>query len=154
MLKVRHIKFGKCLLPFSSYHWSPDGGSMHLWNVGLLQRDYTEQYPRRLSSSNLYFCSLFTNASFRNFYYMASNERVISECWIGNDFEESGRGPVFNTIPLLAPKDWGKPRQTSVVRIVCHRDEIEPRASIIRSVNHSTTTFCRNIYHLQSYLKT
>jgi hypothetical protein len=27
------------------------GGSAHLWNVGLLQRDYTALYPRRLSSS-------------------------------------------------------------------------------------------------------
>jgi hypothetical protein len=26
-----------------------DGGSMHLWNVSLLQRDYTALYPRRLS---------------------------------------------------------------------------------------------------------
>jgi hypothetical protein len=25
-----------------------DGGSKHLWNVGLVLRDYTAQYPRRL----------------------------------------------------------------------------------------------------------
>jgi hypothetical protein len=25
-----------------------DGGSTHLWNVGLLQQDYTAKYPRRL----------------------------------------------------------------------------------------------------------
>jgi hypothetical protein len=29
----------------------PDGGgSMHLWNVGLVQQDYTALYPVRLSS--------------------------------------------------------------------------------------------------------
>jgi hypothetical protein len=27
-----------------------DGGRKHLWNAGLLQRDYTALYPRRLSS--------------------------------------------------------------------------------------------------------
>jgi hypothetical protein len=27
-----------------------DGGSPHLWNVGLLQQDYTVVYPRKLSS--------------------------------------------------------------------------------------------------------
>jgi hypothetical protein len=30
---------------------SDDGGGMHLWNVGLLQRDYRAQCPKRLSSS-------------------------------------------------------------------------------------------------------
>jgi hypothetical protein len=29
-------------------HRSDDGGSTHLWNVGLLQRDYTTLYPRQL----------------------------------------------------------------------------------------------------------
>jgi hypothetical protein len=29
-----------------------DGGSKHLWNVGQLLRDYTAQYPRRLSPSS------------------------------------------------------------------------------------------------------
>jgi hypothetical protein len=28
-----------------------DGGSKHLWNVGLVQLDYTALYTRRLSSS-------------------------------------------------------------------------------------------------------
>jgi hypothetical protein len=32
-------------------HRPDDGGSTHLWNVGLLQREYTELYPRKLSSS-------------------------------------------------------------------------------------------------------
>jgi hypothetical protein len=31
--------------------FSDDGGSMHLWNVGLLQQDCMVLYPRRLSSS-------------------------------------------------------------------------------------------------------
>jgi hypothetical protein len=30
--------------------YRPDGGRKHLWNVGQLLRDYTAQYPRRLSS--------------------------------------------------------------------------------------------------------
>jgi hypothetical protein len=30
-----------------------DRGSTNIWNVGLLQRVYTERYPRRLSSSYL-----------------------------------------------------------------------------------------------------
>jgi hypothetical protein len=32
-------------------HRPNDGGSKHLWNVGKLLLDYTEQEPRRLSSS-------------------------------------------------------------------------------------------------------
>jgi hypothetical protein len=32
-------------------HRHDDGGSTHLWNVGLLQRDYTSQHSRRLYSS-------------------------------------------------------------------------------------------------------
>jgi hypothetical protein len=31
-------------------HHTDDGCSKHLWNVRQLQRDYTAQYPRRLSS--------------------------------------------------------------------------------------------------------
>jgi hypothetical protein len=34
--------------PSEILSWADDGGSMHLWNIGLL-RDYTAQYPRRLS---------------------------------------------------------------------------------------------------------
>jgi hypothetical protein len=30
----------------------PDGGSTHLWNVGPLQRDYTDLLPRRPQTSN------------------------------------------------------------------------------------------------------
>jgi hypothetical protein len=33
------------------YRSSDDGDSTHLWNVCLLQRDYTALYPRKLSSS-------------------------------------------------------------------------------------------------------
>jgi hypothetical protein len=45
--------FQRCVLYPSSLliHRPVDGGSTHLWNVGLLQRDYTALYPRRLSSS-------------------------------------------------------------------------------------------------------
>jgi hypothetical protein len=31
-------------------HYNPDDGSTHLWNVGLLQRDYTALHPWRLSN--------------------------------------------------------------------------------------------------------
>jgi hypothetical protein len=51
-----------------------DGGSMYLWNVGLLQRGYTALYPRRLSSSRFIWLSigygdalLWTQLSFHNF---------------------------------------------------------------------------------------
>jgi hypothetical protein len=33
------------------HHRPDDGGSRHIWNVGLLQRGYTTRHPRRLSSS-------------------------------------------------------------------------------------------------------
>jgi hypothetical protein len=36
-------------------HQGDDGGSTHFWNVGLIQRDYTAVYPRRLSSSQIRF---------------------------------------------------------------------------------------------------
>jgi hypothetical protein len=33
--------------------WRPDDGcSTHVWNIGILQRDYTALYPRRLQSSD------------------------------------------------------------------------------------------------------
>jgi hypothetical protein len=51
-----------------------DGGSMGLWNVRLLQRDYTALYPRRLSCSyfavvrtwNLAICRMASLLSFRH----------------------------------------------------------------------------------------
>jgi hypothetical protein len=33
-------------------HRPDDRDSMHLWNVGLLKRDYKALYPRKLSSSS------------------------------------------------------------------------------------------------------
>jgi hypothetical protein len=33
---------------------SGDGGSTHVWNVGVLQRDYAVLYPKTLSSSDFY----------------------------------------------------------------------------------------------------
>jgi hypothetical protein len=33
-----------------------DGGSVHFWNVGLLQGDHMALYPRRLSCSSGVFC--------------------------------------------------------------------------------------------------
>jgi len=35
-------------------HRPVDGGSTHLWNVGLLQRDYSALYARRLWSNEEY----------------------------------------------------------------------------------------------------
>jgi hypothetical protein len=34
-----------------AFHHPDDGVSMHVWNIGLLQRDYTALYPRRVPSS-------------------------------------------------------------------------------------------------------
>jgi hypothetical protein len=45
----RRFRGAYCLL----HHGDEDGGSTHLWNVDLLQRDYKALYPRRLSSSCL-----------------------------------------------------------------------------------------------------
>jgi hypothetical protein len=43
----RHFRDAYCF-----HHQGDDEGSMHLWNVGLLQSDYTALFRRRLSSSN------------------------------------------------------------------------------------------------------
>jgi hypothetical protein len=56
VVKRRKIqRFKDLLCPRSQgndvVHHRPDGGSTYLWIVGLLQRDYTALYPRRLSSS-------------------------------------------------------------------------------------------------------
>jgi hypothetical protein len=40
----RRLRGAYCL----HHHRPDDRGSMHLWNVGLLQQDYTVLYPRRL----------------------------------------------------------------------------------------------------------
>jgi len=37
------------------HHWGVDGGSTHLWNVGLLKRDCMALHPRKLQSSCWYF---------------------------------------------------------------------------------------------------
>jgi hypothetical protein len=42
----RRFRAAYCFLPQGD-----DGGKTHLWNVGLLKRDYTALYQRRLSSS-------------------------------------------------------------------------------------------------------
>jgi hypothetical protein len=44
-------QLSKKKMTYCLHHRPNDGGSKHLWNVGLLQRDYTALYPRRLSSS-------------------------------------------------------------------------------------------------------
>jgi hypothetical protein len=43
-----------CSLIGVDRYYPDDRGSTHLWNVGLLQWDYTALYPRRLSSSDVY----------------------------------------------------------------------------------------------------
>jgi hypothetical protein len=58
-------------------HHPVDGYSTHLWNVGLLQRDYTVLYPRRLSSSNVeYYRSDVTYNSIS--WHLKYN--LVSEC--------------------------------------------------------------------------
>jgi hypothetical protein len=51
------VELGRCLRgAYCLHHHRPDdGGSKHLWNVGLLLRDYTAQYLKMLSY--LIFCS-------------------------------------------------------------------------------------------------
>jgi hypothetical protein len=50
--------FQRCVLLLSLGLWSgPDNGcSIHSWNFGLLQQDYTALYPRKLSSSCCFLC--------------------------------------------------------------------------------------------------
>jgi hypothetical protein len=47
------IRFFWDVAPSSHIEVTDDGGSMHLWNVGQLQRDYTVLHPRRLQTSYL-----------------------------------------------------------------------------------------------------
>jgi hypothetical protein len=39
------------MTPYCLHHQGDDGGSMHLWTVGLLQRNYTKPCPRRHSTT-------------------------------------------------------------------------------------------------------
>jgi hypothetical protein len=38
---------------------------------------------------------------------------MISECWIGEDAEGSGRGLICCTLPAIARMDYERPRKTS-----------------------------------------
>jgi hypothetical protein len=49
--------------PCSPLEETGDGGSTQLWNVGLLQRDYTALYPKKLSSSKVEQSALFPQTS-------------------------------------------------------------------------------------------
>jgi hypothetical protein len=46
------------------------------------------------SDFTVYVTSLFSNSG-----YIASNERMVGEWWIGNDVDESSRGIIKFTIP-------------------------------------------------------
>jgi hypothetical protein len=43
----------KIVREVQNQHRPDDRSSTHLWNVGLLQRDYTVRYPRKLSPSSI-----------------------------------------------------------------------------------------------------
>jgi hypothetical protein len=58
-------------------HRPDDGGSTHLRNVGLPQRDYMILFPRRMSSSG-YYCMLeVTSTEMKNFEVISDSEIVI-----------------------------------------------------------------------------
>jgi hypothetical protein len=71
-------------------------------------------------------CSLifavYLTTLFSNLGYIASNERVISEWWIGKDLEGSGR-LILRYYPVIRLGFCGKPRKPSV-RITGLRTEI------------------------------
>jgi hypothetical protein len=46
-------------------------------------------------------------------HYIASNDKMTNEYWIGKDFEGSDRGLNWGTIPAFAWRVWGKPRNIS-----------------------------------------
>jgi hypothetical protein len=45
------------------HHWLDDGGSTHLWNIGLLKRDYIALCPRNLSSPLVFIYLTYKNIS-------------------------------------------------------------------------------------------
>jgi hypothetical protein len=49
---------------------------------------------------------------FSNYDYMASDERVISEWWIGKDLEENGRGLILRYNPSIFLKELRKTTKT------------------------------------------
>jgi hypothetical protein len=54
------------------------------------------------------------NAAVNRSRYIASNDRIISELWIGKDVEGSGRSQIFGAVPEVVCRDWGTPRKTLV----------------------------------------
>jgi hypothetical protein len=52
LLEVYRRLRGVCCLHHQGDHFPDDRGSKHLWNVDKRLPDYTEQHPRRQSSSN------------------------------------------------------------------------------------------------------
>jgi hypothetical protein len=111
MAAMLTLKVGSVLRPFNvvtesflTWRWlssglttmthSPDGGSMHLWNVGKLLRDYTAQHPRRQPSSyspreNLKsHIILFPTASTRRCFTQSGSFRLLSRwrvaVWLGS----------------------------------------------------------------------
>jgi hypothetical protein len=52
------------------HHQGDDAGSMHLWNVSLLQQDHTALYPRKLSSSLHTFTCIFVFLKFKFLFWI------------------------------------------------------------------------------------
>jgi hypothetical protein len=73
---------------------------------------------------------------------MATNERLISEWYIGKDLEGSDRSLILRYCTGIRPEGWGKPRKLHSGWLVSG-PKLEPGTSRIRSrnVNRSTTTF-------------
>jgi hypothetical protein len=54
------------------------------------------------------------NDAVRKSEYIASNDGMIDEWWIGKYMEGSGCGPIEYTVPALAWRDWKKTRKILV----------------------------------------
>jgi hypothetical protein len=92
-----------------SNHRPDDGGSTHLWNVGLLQKEYTLLYPRRLSYSNspwapeishnpMYFMQVWNLWRVQTEGEDHIRRRVVSQNY---EYDDGGSRHLWNVGPLL-----------------------------------------------------
>jgi hypothetical protein len=91
----RRFRYAYCL-----HHQGLDGHSTHLWNVGILQRDYT-QYPRRLSFSVLNLFQHIESAFTWNHWCKQSDKIRSAMVILGNVLE--GSSIYWNTSFGLQP---------------------------------------------------
>jgi hypothetical protein len=123
-----HRRFG---CAYCLHHSLDNADSMQVWNVGLLQRDYTVLYTRKLSSS----------------YSLRENikSQKCCSCWSGEtgpltcDHQRvycSSRRWYMSTAPRWNDNDRGKPKNSektlSQCHFICHQSHMDwPRKRIM-----------------------